>query len=208
MSSFWGDTEQSPTSWRSQPSLRHGSKPERGWDRAKPPPGTELSLSPPQLFLPHRITCRARFKQNKISCHGYPEQDCYIYKEREKYRKYIRGAASHAFFFFARALGQPRREPSAAPRPPHSSGVPGGIVSPLLLEMFPKKKHQSASSCSPRGVCAPAGTHPARSRHGAGQEGPVSHSSSGYLRVSCTTHQIPKLKEVPGGGDLTPHCAP
>lgn len=99
MSSFWGNTEQSPTSWRSQPSLRHGSKPERGWDRAKPPPGTELSLSPPQLFLPHRITCRARFKQNKISCHGYPEQDCYIYKEREKYRKYIRGAASHAFFF-------------------------------------------------------------------------------------------------------------
>lgn len=40
-------------------------------------PGTENFISP-QLFLPNRITCRARFKQNKISCHGYPEQGCYI----------------------------------------------------------------------------------------------------------------------------------
>lgn len=52
----------------------------RRWDQAKPPPpapGTENFISP-QLFLPNRITCRARFKQNKISCHGYPEQGCYI----------------------------------------------------------------------------------------------------------------------------------
>lgn len=45
--------------------------------RAKAPPQLPVfhpSLSP-WLFLPKHITCQARLKQNKPSCHGYPEQE-------------------------------------------------------------------------------------------------------------------------------------